>query len=526
MVLWREKKILTFLISILIFISVFAQHRNIMVSLPLNDREPQEPSIAVSPKNTNNMVIGTNSNHYFYSNDGGETWSHGLLNSTYGVMCDPCIVADMDGDFFYFHLSKMPSYPRADRIVCQKSDYTGDVWSDGSYMGYNGKMQDKEWAVVDLKNNNIYATWTQFDEYASADTNHFTNIRFSKSTNGGVTWSNAVIINEVSGDCLDEDNTVEGAVPAVGPDGQIYVSWGGPAGLVFDKSIDGGETWLENDIFVSELPGGWDFYVPGVMRCNGMPVTECDASGGQYTGNIYINWSDQRNGIDDTDIWFTKSTDCGETWSPPKRVNDDPPGKHQFFSWMDVDQVTGNIYIVFYDRRNYEDNQTDVYLAVSTDGGETFVNHKISESPCIPDESVFFGDYICISAHDNVIRPVWIRMDNLKLSLWTAIIDTDVLLAETGIRDTEIPIEFDLKSIYPNPFNSSALIEFKLPEKGHLLIKVFNILGNEISTLYNGFKEAGTFTVKWTPGKEASGIYLIQAKYGDSIVTRKAVYIK
>ena len=55
----------------------------------------------------------------------------------------------------------------------------------------------------------------------------------SKSTNSGANWSSALRINKKAGNCLDEDNTVEGAVPCVGPNGEIYVLWSGPLGIVF-----------------------------------------------------------------------------------------------------------------------------------------------------------------------------------------------------------------------------------------------------------------------------------------------------
>ncbi len=173
------------------------------------------------------------------------------------------------------------------------------------------------------------------------------------------------------GNCYDDDNTVEGAVPAVGPDGQIYIAWVGPEGLVFDKSYDEGVTWLDNDVFISDVPGGWAFDIPGISRCNGLPITKCDLSGGSNNGTIYVNWSDQRNGEDDTDIWLAKSTDEGETWSDPVRVNNDLAGKQQFFTWMDVDQVTGYLWFVWYDRRNYDDNNTDVYMPYHMTGVKT-----------------------------------------------------------------------------------------------------------------------------------------------------------
>jgi hypothetical protein len=253
-------------------------------------------------------------------------------------------------------------------------------------------------------------------------------ILFTRSVDQGLTWSTPVRISKRAGDCIDSDNTVEGAVPAVGPEGQIYVSWAGPLGLTFNYSEDEGLTWPDTNIILTDIPGGWDYNIPGINRANGLPVTCCDLSNGPYNGNIYINWSDQRNGVSDTDIWFKKSTDGGQSWGPNQRVNDDQPGKQQFFTWMTIDQVTGIIYIIFYDRRNYPDTQTDVYLAVSSDGGATFENMRISQAPFIPNNCPtgynFFGDYTHISAHNNIVRPIWATCDNSNQSIKIAIIDS------------------------------------------------------------------------------------------------------
>jgi hypothetical protein len=123
------------------------------------------------------------------------------------------------------------------------------------------------------------------------------------------------------------------------------------------------------------------------------------------------------------DIWIAKSTDGGNTWSKPQRVNDDARGKQQFLSWLAVDQTTGHLYTVFYDRRAYDDFRTDVYLAVSRDGARTFSNLKISTAPFSPNSFIFFGDYSHISAHGGVVRPIWTRLDKNDLSVWTAILD-------------------------------------------------------------------------------------------------------
>lgn len=390
---------------------------------------PCEPSIAINPQNLDQLVAGAVINFVYHSNDGGKTWKKNTLESSMGVWGDPVIVADYKNRFYYAHLSD-PSGKNwddptiLDRIIVQKSEDGGKSWTDGSYAGFHHpKDQDKHWLAVDPQTNHIYMTWTEFDRYNSRNSEDHSRILFSKSIDKGETWSPTISLSQFEGNCLDDDQTTEGAVPAVGPNGGIYVAWAFDEKIYFDRSLDGGATWQGKDMIVTDQPGGWSINIPGLNRSNGMPVTGVDISDGPNRGTIYVNWSDQRNGEDDTDIWLAFSKDQGNTWSEPIRVNDDPAGKHNFLSWMSVDPVTGYLYIVFYDRRNYDDNRTDVYLAYSADGGKTFTNQKISESPFTPSSTVFFGDYNNIVSYNGRVRPIWTRYDSGKLSVWTALID-------------------------------------------------------------------------------------------------------
>lgn len=391
---------------------------------------PCEPSICVSPANTDHIAAGAVLDHYYWSADGGKTWQGSQLKSSLGVFGDPTVVADNKGNFYFAHLSDptgkgWASPELLDRIVIQKSTDGGKTYNDGAGCGFrHPKDQDKQWLCVDPKTGDMVCTWTEFDKYESKDlAKDHSRILFSKSTDGGATWSDALKINQFDGDCLDDDNTTEGAVPAFGPNGEIYVAWAWNNKIWFDRSLDGGKTWLEHDITVASQPGGWTFDIPGITRCNGMPVLLCDLSNGPNRGTLYVNWSDQRNGENDTDVFVSKSTDGGNTWSEPLRVNDDAKGKQQFLTWMAVDQTNGYLYGVFYDRRSYSDGQTDVYIAISQNGGQSFKNMKISESPFNPTPLVFFGDYNNISAHNGVVRPIWTRLDKGKLSVWTALIN-------------------------------------------------------------------------------------------------------
>jgi len=300
---------------------------------------------------------------------------------------------------------------------------------------------------------------------------------------------------------------------------------------MFDKSIDGGETF-GRDIFVTDQPGGWDFDIPGIKRCNGMPVTACDLSDSDYRGNVYILWSDQRNGESNTDIFFSKSDDEGETWSEPLKVNNDKTDRHQFFCWMAVDSTNGNIYAVFYDRRNSRGLRTEVYLARSTDGGDSFTNYKISESSFTPQADVFFGDYTNIAAHQGQIRPIWMRMDNGKLSVWTALISDSSLTAIDEGR--LIPVyEYQLLPNYPNPFGSgnlSTTIEYKIPRSGNVELKIYNMDGDELITLVDEYKSSGPhefeFNINNFNKNLSSGVYIYKIVSGVYKASRKMLFLK
>ncbi len=528
------KTFILFLTSLVITNPIYSQYKNIQV----NDKQsinPEEVTIAIDPSNPNNLAAGANIIYSYNSLDEGKTWNQIDLSSSFGVWGDPCVLYDGLGNLYFSHLS----YPLTngywiDRIVIQKSTDNGLTWSDGAGIGYTiPKNQDKEWMAVDLSSklhkNNLYVAWTEFDSYASTNPMDSSRILFSHSTDQGETWSEPIKVSDVSGNCLDDDSTDEGAVPAVGPNGEIYLSWADASGIVFDKSTDGGESFGK-DVFVTTQPGGWAFDVSGVSRCNGLPITACDTSHSPYRGNIYINWSDQRNDSSNTDVFIIKSTNGGETWGNVIKINNDETDRHQFFNWMTIDQTNGNIYVVFYDRRNTTGIETDVFVARSKDGGNTFENFKVSENSFTPTSNVFFGDYTNIAAYKNKIYPIWMRLDGSKLSVWTTQI-IDSTITETN-EYKPLVNKFTLFQNFPNPFNPSTIISWQSPISGLQTLKIYDVLGNEIATLVNGYKEAGTHEAEFNSlgtnhrASLPSGIYFYQLQIGDYIQTKKMMIIK
>ena len=397
---------------------------------------PAEVSIAINPKNPDNMIAASfqtarppkprAGSHHYVTFDGGRTWTTvSTPNPKNLVQGDDVLTFSNDGIAYHVHLSfdgiRLARPVRAENgMIVNVSKDGGNTWTEGTpainHVNTVIPFEDKPGLIVDNApgsrfKGQVYLAWTRFDVYGSSDPEHRSQIYFTRSTDQGQTFSMPFRISDTGGDCLDSDNTVEGAVPAVGPNGEIYVVWAGPLGLVFDKSTDGGLTFGK-DKAIGDIPGGWDFGIEGLSRANGMPVTGVDLSNGPNKGTLYVNWIDARNG--DPDVFVMSSRNGGDTWTPPVRVNDDAlkNGKAQFFTWMAIDPADGSVNVIFYDRRDGKGTQTGLTLARSVDGGRTFVNHRIEMPLFNVNERVFFGDYSSVSAVGGRVVPAFMHFVN------------------------------------------------------------------------------------------------------------------
>ena len=95
-------------------------------------------------------------------------------------------------------------------------------------------------------------------------------------------------------------------------------------------------------------------------------------------------------------------------------------------------------------------------------------------------------------------------------------------------QEIEIAIlnAYAISQNYPNPFNPSTKIKYSVPQSSNVVIKVFDILGNEIETLVNEEKPAGTYQVNWNANNLPSGVYYYQLEAGTFIQTRKMLLLK
>ena len=89
-----------------------------------------------------------------------------------------------------------------------------------------------------------------------------------------------------------------------------------------------------------------------------------------------------------------------------------------------------------------------------------------------------------------------------------------------------MPKEFVLSQNYPNPFNPTTTIKWQAPVSGFQTLIIYDVLGNEVSTLVNEYREAGSYEVEFSANNFVSGVYYYQLKAGSFTQTRKMAFVK
>ncbi len=102
-----------------------------------------------------------------------------------------------------------------------------------------------------------------------------------------------------------------------------------------------------------------------------------------------------------------------------------------------------------------------------------------------------------------------------------------VVLGGSSVKQLdELPTIYNLSQNYPNPFNPVTNIQFSIPEQGFVSLKVYNTLGQEVATLLNEVKSAGTFQVDFDASKLASGMYVYTLSSGKVNISKKMILMK
>jgi choice-of-anchor A domain-containing protein/uncharacterized repeat protein (TIGR01451 family) len=99
-------------------------------------------------------------------------------------------------------------------------------------------------------------------------------------------------------------------------------------------------------------------------------------------------------------------------------------------------------------------------------------------------------------------------------------------VTDVKLGSAEMPAKFELHQNYPNPFNPSTVIKFNVPQSGQYIMKVYNVIGQLVSTLANGYFEAGSYTVNFDASGLPSGLYVYQMTGKDINITKKMLLQK
>lgn len=437
------------------------------------------------------------------------------------VIGDPSLAVDDLGNLFYV----LCDFSRNRVYVCRSTN-NGVSFDPTRYVSVGRTSIDKSW--ISCRNSRVYVTW---DEPTSPPHDWF-----NKSTDRGLTWGTPVQVDHAT-----SGSSRWGPVPKEGLDGTIYVTWGWDSrsgidtvnGIYCARSTNAGASFL-NEVLVQRTKFGYSSSNPRVFQLPPLEVSPLVAN------QLFMVFEDSR-GLSSSDrynlnVYATRSTDGGQTWTARLKVNDDSTTAsdttQQFMPWMAVD-YRGWLHTVFYDGRRFGrgTNRYDIFYAYSSNGGLTWSrNERVTDTSFVA--NAFYGDYIGIAADSNYVYAAWCDGRNSSTA-------PDIYLSRralpTGVEalaeGNPLPPELKLAQNIPNPVRGFTTIPFVLSKPGPVDLKVYDITGRVVKTLIQGAHLAGFGTACWD-GKDQkglpvlAGVYLYRLKVGEEVRTRKLIVMR
>lgn len=170
---------------------------------------------------------------------------------------------------------------------------------------------------------------------------------------------------------------------------------------------------------------------------------------------------------------------------------------------------------------NIDHGESDWDLLYSSDGGGNW-------SVIINDLSKNVHEYQwALPANPTDKGKIKVVQDNKNASVYTSESGYFTINQVTGIVSEESKTKsFELYQAYPNPFNSSTVISFYLPQESHVTLTVFNITGEEIKNLIDSEISAGLHQMNWDASDVSSGIYFYTIQTESKLQTGKVVLLK
>jgi hypothetical protein len=356
-----------------------------------------EPSICVDPTNGNKMAVGWRQfnsvasnfrqSGWGYTSNGGTSWTFpGVLENNV-FRSDPVLASDDTGRFFYLSLLQ---------------SFFDDMWR--SLNGGQSWLRlasatggDKQWFTID---NNPASMGHGFQYQAwSTGGNNYGGRQFSRSIDGGFTWLDPVNIpNSPQWGTLEVDTN--GTLFIGGINANTNQFW-----CIRSSNAKNGAVIPTFDQSTAVNMGG-NINFGGVINPGGLAgqvFLAVDRSGTSSNNNVYLLASAQPTGFSTgNDVMFARSTNSGQTFSSPKRINDDPIN-HSKWHWMGTLAVApnGRIDSIWLDTRNAANNtDSQLFYAYSFDAGNTWspnvaVSNSFNPFLGYPNQNKM-GDYMTI----------------------------------------------------------------------------------------------------------------------------------
>ena len=386
-----------------------------------------------------NQDNGNRGSGVAYSTDGGLSFTDSGGLPVGGplpkeLLGDPSVTACGDGKFYYSSIY----FPNAtdSALAVNVGTFSGATlaWTNPKVaITSTNDFLDKPWLTCDRATNTLYLVYTRFVN-GNINLSGPLQIEILKSIDGAVTW-NAPLILEAS-----PTESVQIAYLAIGPGSELYVLWergldditAAVTQLELRRSFNFAVSFDPTVVVRVMTPS---FYPANVGYNREDTIEEgtvaADTSTASTRGNLHVIWVERESpSVPARDVFLSRSTDRGATWSAPVRVNDDRPGNDQVMPWVSVNSA-GAVEAFWYDHRNWAGMHTvDVYAARSLDGGRTFgPNFRVTTAP----SSWFapatftpnFGDYIQCVSEGTAFYPAWADARNNDIDVFVGHVATD-----------------------------------------------------------------------------------------------------
>ncbi len=539
------------------------------------DHPESEITVAMNPTDNTNIIVSPIYNGaggmfcpVYYSRDGGNSWDRssftnnsnfpGTYNAGGG---DPVLAFDADGTA-YMSWIKLFVTLRIDDMGQQEPDSVFVIlnWAKSTDGGENwirpendelpnskcgtlydpegisfDRFTDKQWMVCDQSDseyrNNLYLSATTITMDSSSEDPYVAIELFTKEA------SNDFFNENSSEPSSQNDLSFQFSMPEVDKFGNLHVTFLsiGDKGVAFYHTVstDGGHSF-STPVKISDIHGtnpnaGETESVEGLERLYPCPQFAIDKSSGDNSGNLYFSWtangftSDLGKGLN---VYFSRSTDNGETWSEAEVIHDDDKSMkiHNFYPSLAV-TPDGVVAIAWYDQRaNPETGETEYWMTYSFDGGNSFIdNFRISGGSSIWNKTddmnngFGIGEYNQMVCTDEYAMPFWAdgRTNDGNLNIYMAKIP--VSTTPLGVESvTSINGDIFIENISPNPAKDNINIQIKCRDHGIANIEIYDYSGKQyISTqcMFNNDHNMIDIDVSDLPG----GSYIVVVKSKESI---------